>query len=456
AEGNVGIGTTDPGATLEVAGQIKITGGTPGGGKVLTSDSAGLATWGTATATDTTKVLKAGDTMTGILTSSAGATFAGEVCVGTTEPNANFTVAGSIYVSEAIETATSVYAAEIGIGTTEPTATLEVKGTVKIGDGATAPGANGLSVYGQIRNDSGGFYFNSSTPNDTTIQGGTGQDVSLAVTASSGQGARMEIQRSGLANGSKIEFRSQSGGLTNWETGIMVNSDGYAISTGGLSGAKIFVSTVEGNVGIGTTEPTSKLTVSGTIETIGTGGVKFQDATTQITAGLPLTGGTVSGNIKVTGTASMDGLVTVNNLKLTGDIYNVAWVAWTPTLSVSGGTAPDYTTFTSRYKTVGKTCYWSITWVNASGGTAGTGEASLLFTLPVTPSANLNASSTGGSNIGSGHMYTESGGPDMVAVYYYATTPTAAFKKPPGSDVLGSTQSSAARRIVASGFYEID
>ena len=43
--GNVGIGTTAPGAGFEVAGQVKITGGIPGAGKVLTSDADGLATW---------------------------------------------------------------------------------------------------------------------------------------------------------------------------------------------------------------------------------------------------------------------------------------------------------------------------------------------------------------------------------------------------------------------------
>jgi hypothetical protein len=43
--GNVGIWTTAPGARLEVAGQIKITGGSPGAGKVLISDSNGLASW---------------------------------------------------------------------------------------------------------------------------------------------------------------------------------------------------------------------------------------------------------------------------------------------------------------------------------------------------------------------------------------------------------------------------
>jgi len=43
--GNVGIGTDTPGAKLEVAGQVKITGGSPAAGRVLTSDANGLATW---------------------------------------------------------------------------------------------------------------------------------------------------------------------------------------------------------------------------------------------------------------------------------------------------------------------------------------------------------------------------------------------------------------------------
>lgn len=46
---NVGIGTATPTAKLEVAGQVKITGGTPGEGKVLTSDTGGLASWKIAT-----------------------------------------------------------------------------------------------------------------------------------------------------------------------------------------------------------------------------------------------------------------------------------------------------------------------------------------------------------------------------------------------------------------------
>jgi hypothetical protein len=48
--GNVGIGTVSPGAKLEIAGQVKITGGSPGSGKILASDVNGLASWSTVDA----------------------------------------------------------------------------------------------------------------------------------------------------------------------------------------------------------------------------------------------------------------------------------------------------------------------------------------------------------------------------------------------------------------------
>ncbi len=45
--GNIGIGTTNPNAKLDVLGNIKITDGTQGAGKVLKSDANGFANWDT-------------------------------------------------------------------------------------------------------------------------------------------------------------------------------------------------------------------------------------------------------------------------------------------------------------------------------------------------------------------------------------------------------------------------
>jgi hypothetical protein len=46
--GRVGIGTSNPTATLDLNGTVKITDGTQGAGKVLTSDASGNATWQTS------------------------------------------------------------------------------------------------------------------------------------------------------------------------------------------------------------------------------------------------------------------------------------------------------------------------------------------------------------------------------------------------------------------------
>ncbi|OFX28802.1 MAG: hypothetical protein A2X08_02400 [Bacteroidetes bacterium GWA2_32_17] len=45
SSGNVGIGSTAPTQKLDINGQIKIQGGNPAPGKVLTSDATGVATW---------------------------------------------------------------------------------------------------------------------------------------------------------------------------------------------------------------------------------------------------------------------------------------------------------------------------------------------------------------------------------------------------------------------------
>ncbi len=109
--GNIGIGTNTPGAKLEVAGQVKITGGEPADGKVLTSDVNGLANW---------KIES--DPQVGANTENYIPKWDGSKLIsGTVYDNGN-----------------------IGIGTNTPGAKLEVAGQVKITGGE--PGADKILV----------------------------------------------------------------------------------------------------------------------------------------------------------------------------------------------------------------------------------------------------------------------------------------------------------------------
>lgn len=93
--GNVGIGTTNPTAKLEVAGQVKITGGTPGDGKVLTSYANGLATWETPTSGGSS-----------LWTESGGNIFRsdGNVGIGTTNPSKDLDVNGAVKAKNFVTT----------------------------------------------------------------------------------------------------------------------------------------------------------------------------------------------------------------------------------------------------------------------------------------------------------------------------------------------------------------
>ena len=79
--GAVGIGISNPSAALEVGGQVKITGGTPGAGKVLTSDANGLATWVDPTANSSLIAITAVSYGAGGSTNSCG-TYIQTACQG--------------------------------------------------------------------------------------------------------------------------------------------------------------------------------------------------------------------------------------------------------------------------------------------------------------------------------------------------------------------------------------
>ena len=201
--GNVGIGTTSPGAKLEVAGEVKITGGTPGAGKVLTSDAAGLASWQTP---------------------SAGA-------------DGDWTILGNNIFS--------AVSGNVGIGTTAPTHRLHVQHSV------------GGNFAARIENPSG-----------------TGLGLSV---------------ETGSSDAGFVAFRTVTGGVARF---LILNDGSVRMAQGG------------GNVGIGTTSPSTELEVNGTVT-----------ATAFVGDGSGLTSSTISGyeiviGPRVTVTSAFSPLVT--------------------------------------------------------------------------------------------------------------------------------------------------
>ncbi len=243
ATGDVGIGTASPGVKLEVAGQVKITGGSPAAGRVLTSDATGLATWadpsgsgGSSTflgLTDTpgsyagqagrvvavnaganalefVNIAPGGGPGTGTInklpkwgtTSSladSSITDAGS-SVDFTSPITN--TSGAVFNTGGAATGLIVSAGNVGLGTATPGAKLEVAGQVKITGGS--PGANkvltsdatGLATW---QTPASGMS-NPMTALGDLIYGGT-----------SGTPAR-------LAPGTASQVLTMSSGLPTWQT----------------------------------------------------------------------------------------------------------------------------------------------------------------------------------------------------------------------------------------------
>jgi hypothetical protein len=217
--GNVGIGTNTPGAKLEVAGQVKITGGTPGVGKVLTSDANGLATW----QTPTTGTTYSGGTGIAI----AGTTISNTGDLSNTNEIQSLSLAGN---------------------------TLSLSnggGSVTLPSGGTNYTAgNGISISGSVISNTGDL----SNTNEIQSLSKVGNTISLSngggsVTDADAQTLSLVGNNLSISNGNSITLPSGGGSGTNYWTldvnnHIKSNNSGNVLigaDANGSSGAKIEV-----------------------------------------------------------------------------------------------------------------------------------------------------------------------------------------------------------------------
>ncbi len=140
--GNVGIGTSGPSESLDVNGKIRIRGGAPGAGKVLTSDANGVASWAAASnsaetdpqvgATTTNKIPK----WNGTALVDGSITDNGNVGIGTTTQKVKLSVNGKVFI---------MGDADIGTGDTfTPTIDLSIDDS---DTGFEVPADGSLSMY---------------------------------------------------------------------------------------------------------------------------------------------------------------------------------------------------------------------------------------------------------------------------------------------------------------------
>lgn len=241
--GDIGIGTASPSARLDVAGDIKITDGTEGLGKVLTSDATGLASWQTPAATVPSD--------TSLYADSAGyadtALFARNVLWDNT--------GDTIYYTQG----------RVGIGTSFPFYKLHVSGPVgfEAGFGGSIFLDN-IATQLKIRSSSSGIYFENNAASSTLMRIMDGGNVGIGTTSPDTTlhiaGALKVVD--GTQGAGKV-LTSDAAGLASWQT-----PSGGADADWTIAGGDTIYH-LNGNVGIGTATP------SGTMELYRDGASNF-------------------------------------------------------------------------------------------------------------------------------------------------------------------------------------
>lgn len=199
-------------------------------------------------------------------TFGAGLTVTGNLGIGTTSPSSKFTLgSGQIEVPTGTTTAPA-YSFSGDLNT----------GLYSIGDGTIAFGSNAVQKF---RFDSGGFTVLGTAAPSTRYMSvfDTGQVFNVGLNASSEQFFGYgDITAGGTAgffrntSNGLVEFRTQN--FSGASTGVKLSNSGNRWYVANSSGADILSVLHDGNVGIGTTTPSTKLDIWGSFR-VGTSSV---------------------------------------------------------------------------------------------------------------------------------------------------------------------------------------
>jgi hypothetical protein len=251
--GKVGIGTSSPTAKLEVNGQVRITDGSQGAGKVLTSDAGGQASWQSPTETDPTVLASVKDGISWSEVSAIPSGFADGVddvgLTAETDPTVLASVKDGVSWGEVsgIPAGFSDGVDDVGagdnLGNHTATQNIILNGYWLSGDG----GSEGVYVT-----NNGNVGIGEANPVARLVVGQSGDILLKAAGEDAGD----------------IIFQNSTGTQKGRMWGDPTAGQNMLCLSSADNTADITIDQ-SGNVGIGTASPDAKLEVNGNIKTVG-------------------------------------------------------------------------------------------------------------------------------------------------------------------------------------------